>query len=192
MGKLIHINGAPGVGKLTIARHMANQLNARVLDNHAIYNVAFALTEFRSPAFYDAVRASRSAAYEQILRLPDNETVILTDAYFDDTDWGRESWRTIEQLADRRRWPFFSVALLCEAIEHRGRIVSAERAGRGKLQDASYVDRAITRRLIERDKGFSKRLDITGLSADGAASLLIDWIAASLENRQELLQANRR
>ncbi len=179
MGKLIHINGAPGVGKLTIARQMAIRLNARVLDNHAIYNVAFALTEFRSPGFYDAVRASRAAAFQQLLRLPDNETVIFTDAYFDDSKWGWESWGTIEHLADQRRWPFFSVALVCEAAEHRRRIVSAERAERGKLQDASYVDRTVTRRLIERTGDLSKRLDITHLSADTAASFLADWVEAT-------------
>jgi len=179
MGKLIHINGAPGVGKLTIARQMASRLNARVLDNHAIYNVAFALTEFRSPGFYDAVRASRAAAYQQVLCLPDDETVIFTDAYFDDSSWGWESWGAIEHLADQRRWPFYSVALVCKAAEHRRRIVSAERAGRGKLQDASYVDRAIARRLIERKGDLSKRLDITDLSADAAGSILADWVAAT-------------
>jgi len=57
MGRLIHINGAPGVGKLTIARIMAPRLNARLLDNCAIYNVAWALTDVRSPIFYSAVRA---------------------------------------------------------------------------------------------------------------------------------------
>jgi cytidylate kinase len=99
---LIHLNGAPGVGKLTIARLMAPRLKARVLDNHTVYNVAFALTEFRSPQFYDAVRAVRDAAFEQILRLPADETVILTNAYFDDSDWAWENWRAIEQLAVKR------------------------------------------------------------------------------------------
>lgn len=187
VGKLIHINGAPGVGKLTVARRMAARLQARVLDNHAIYNVAFALTDFRSPGFYDAVRALRAAAYDQILRLPDNETVILTDAYFDDTDWGRESWSVIDLLADQRGWPFFSIALVCEAAEHRRRIVNEERAGRGKLQDASYVDRAVTRRLIENVGGLCNRLDTTDLSADYAASILVDWIEASVQPRSDLL-----
>src|SRR5579872_2739685 len=109
MGRLIHINGPAGVGKLTIARIMAERLGARLLDNHAIYNVAFALTEFRSPEFYDAVRGSRKAAYDQILRLPDDETVILTDAYFDDSEWARESWAALVQLAEKRRWPFLTI-----------------------------------------------------------------------------------
>ena len=45
---IIHINGFPGVGKLTIAKILAEKLGARLLDNHSIYNVALALTEFKS------------------------------------------------------------------------------------------------------------------------------------------------
>lgn len=155
---------------------MAPSLQARVLDNHAIYNIAFALTEFRSPQFYDAVRAVRVAAYDQILQLPDNETVILTDAYFEDSDWGWESWKAIEQLARLRRWTFLTISLACDAPQHRRRIVTEERAGRGKLQDPSYVDRVAARRLIEKAGPLSSRLDITHRSAEDAASILVDWI----------------
>jgi predicted kinase len=59
---LIQLNGWPGVGKLTIARRLAERLSARVLDNHSIYNVAFALTKPRSPEFYETVRAVREVA----------------------------------------------------------------------------------------------------------------------------------
>jgi hypothetical protein len=179
MGRLIHINGAPGVGKLTIARLMAPRLAARVLDNHAIYNVAFALTDFKTPAYYDAQRAMRATAHDLVLRMPDNETVILTDAYNASSDWAWENWKAIEQLAAARRWPFFTIALYCDADEHRRRIVAEDRAARGKLQDASYVDRATDRRLIERDGPLSLRLDVTHRSAQDAAATLASWIEAA-------------
>lgn len=176
MAMLIHINGAPGVGKLTIARVMASRLNARVLDNHAIYNVVFGLTDFKSPEFFATVRAVRTVAYDQILRLPESEKVILTDAYFEDSDWAWESWKAIEQLAEARAWPFFTLSLLCEASEHRQRIVNEERAVNGKLRDVSYVDQAAQRSLIEKDGPFSLRCDVTNFSAGEAASKLSDWI----------------
>jgi thymidylate kinase len=178
MGRLIHINGPAGVGKLTIARIMVPKLRARLLDNHAIYNIAFALTEFRSAQFYDTVRASRAAAYDQILRMADDETVILTDAYFDDADWPRESWQALEQLAEQRRWPFLTIALSCDPPEHRRRIVSEDRALRGKVRDPSLVDRAATRTLFERVGPYSTRLDVTHRSAEEAAAMLVDWINA--------------
>jgi shikimate kinase len=33
---IIHINGYPGVGKLTIGRIVAEQLGGRLLDNHSV------------------------------------------------------------------------------------------------------------------------------------------------------------
>lgn len=66
---LVHLNGWAGVGKLSIAQRIAPKIGARVLDNHTIYNVAFSLTEFKSPAFYEAVRSVREIAFSRILEL---------------------------------------------------------------------------------------------------------------------------
>jgi predicted kinase len=176
MGRLLYINGAPGVGKLTIARALATDLKARVLDNHAIYNVGFALADFRSPAFYNAVRAVRAASYDQILRAPDTESVILTAADFIDNDWGRENWQAVEKLAADRRWLFFSVALYCEPSEHRRRIADEDRARRGKLQDANAVDTMIDRPIAEGRGSRSLRLDITDMTAIDAASYISAWV----------------
>jgi predicted kinase len=141
MSRLIYINGAPGVGKLTIARNMAHRLNARVLDNHAIYNVGFALTDFRSTAFYETARAVKTIAHERILSLPNGETVILTAADFADNDWGHENWQAIEQLARDRDWPLFVICLRCAPAEHRIRIAGADREQHGKLRDPEAVNR---------------------------------------------------
>jgi predicted kinase len=176
MGRLLYINGAPGVGKLTIARVLAENLKARVLDNHAIYNVGFALADFRSPAFYDAVRAVRAASYDQILRAPDTETIILTAADFTDSNWGLENWQAVQQLAADRRWPFYSIALYCEPSEHRGRIVSEDRAGRGKLQDAGTVELLTRRPLAEGLGPKSLHLDITHMTAGDVAAHIAVWV----------------
>lgn len=176
MGMLIYINGAPGVGKLTIARQMAKRLKARVLDNHTIYNVGFALTDFSSPAFYDAVRSVRTAAYEQILRLPDSEIVILTAADFDDSQWGRENWQAVAHLADERRWPFFSIILRCHPAEHVRRIVNEDREGIGKLRDAEAVATMAVRPLIQAEGRRNTELDITMMAAEDAALHIIEWM----------------
>lgn len=176
MGRLLYINGAPGVGKLTIARQMAKRLNARVLDNHAIYNVGFALTDFRSPAFYDAVRAVRTTAYEQILLLPDNEIVILTAADFDDSEWGRENWQAVVRLAEERRWPLYSIVLRCDPAEHRRRIIDIDREGRGKLRDADAVATMTMRPLARADGSRCMELDVTLMAAEDAALRLVEWM----------------
>lgn len=173
---LIHLNGAPGVGKLTIARALARRLDARLLDNHATHDIAFALTEFPSPEFYDTVRAVRAIAYKRVRQLPPSVPVILTDAFFEDSDWGREGWTALLDLARSAR--LFTVALICAPDEHRRRIMGEDRAAKGKLRDAAYVETASTRRLIEHAGEDSLRLDVTRLTADEAASAIARWISA--------------
>lgn len=101
---LIHLNGQPGVGKLTVGRILAERLNGRLLDNHSVYNVAFALTDVRSSAFYDTVRAVRSIAYGRALELARDVPLVLTNAHFQDAD-GPVTVAPARALAARRTGP---------------------------------------------------------------------------------------
>jgi hypothetical protein len=49
MSLILHINGWPGSGKLTIGRIVAGRLGARLLDNHTVLNPAEALFERDDP-----------------------------------------------------------------------------------------------------------------------------------------------
>jgi hypothetical protein len=80
---LIHLNGWPGVGKLTVGRLLQASIGGHLLDNHSIYNVAFSLTEFRSPAFYATVRAVREVAFARVAQLPGQIPVIMTNGLND-------------------------------------------------------------------------------------------------------------
>ncbi len=174
---LIHLNGAPGVGKLTIARFLAQRLGARLLDNHATHDIAFALTEFRSAEFYDTVRAVRAIAYERVRLLPAPMPVILTDAFFEDSAWGQEGWTAMLDLATSRAARLFITALTCEPQEHRRRIMGEDRVAKGKVRDVDYVETASRRRIIERAGNDSLRLDVTRLAADEAATAIAAWIS---------------
>lgn len=87
---IVHLNGLPGVGKLTVARLIAKQLDGYLIDSHTIYNVAFSLTEFQSPEFYSLVKAVRDVAYERIAAIPANIPVIMTNA-LGQSPWGEEN-----------------------------------------------------------------------------------------------------
>lgn len=77
---LIVLNGYPGVGKLPMAGELAGLVGGRLLDNHSLYNLAFALTDFKSAAFYHAVRSAQRIADDLIAALPTETPVILTEA----------------------------------------------------------------------------------------------------------------
>lgn len=175
---LIHLNGPPGVGKLTIGRHLAPMISARLLDNHSVYDVAFALTEFRSPEFYETVRAVRSLAYARVLKLPPSTSVIITGADFEDSDWGQESWSEVLALATRRGAACLAVHLSCNPAEHRRRIATEDRIGRGKLSDPARVDDLSSRPLAGRGAARMLNLDITEMPSDLVARRIAQWLSS--------------
>ena len=74
---LIVLNGYPGVGKLAIGRALASMISGRLLDIHTVYNVAFALTEFKSREFIETVEKIETIAHELIRKMPGDVPVIL-------------------------------------------------------------------------------------------------------------------
>ena len=177
---IIHVNSYAGVGKLTIATVLAERIGAKLLDNHSIYNVAFALTEFRSKDFYDTVRAVRDIAYQRVLELPAEIPVILTNWYSQDSDWGHENWDEIIALAHKRGSPLYIVVLSCSPEENARRIQSSGRAAKRKPGDVGTVAANRDRRpLLDRGGDYLLRLDVTDLSAEAAAEEIAQWIGRS-------------
>ena len=174
---LIHINSYPGVGKLTIALALQPLIGGRVLDNHSVYNVAFALTEFKSQAFYDTVRAVRKIAYARVLDLPSTTPVILTNAHSEDSDWGNECWDDAIALAEKRGSPLFNVVLSCDPEVNAQRIQGPERIGGRKPRDPDmFPGNRMGRRLLSRGGDALLELDVSNLSAVDAATTIATWL----------------
>jgi hypothetical protein len=174
---LVHINGYPGVGKLTIGRALVEQIGGKLLDNHAIYNVAFALTEFRTAEFYDTVRGVRDIAFQRVLDLPPAETVVLTNWYSQGSQWGEENWDAVIALARRRASTLAVVVLACSPEENERRTRSSERAAKRKPRDPALVENnRAGRPLIHRGGDKTLHLDVTNMSADAAASAIATWL----------------
>lgn len=174
---ILHINSFPGVGKLTIARRLADKLGAKVLDNHSIYNVAFALTEPKTDEFYDTVRSVRDVAYRQVKALPPDVPVILTNAHASDSNWGNSCWDEAIALARRCHRSYIVVVLDCTREENARRIQCLERDALRKPRDPKqFRQQTVDRDLLDRDGDALLRLDVTLLSAESAALKIADWL----------------
>ena len=175
---IIELCGLPGVGKFTIGTALAGRLNARLLDNHSLYNVAFALTEFRSERFDRTVRAVRDIAWDAAADLAPNIPFILTTAFGRRREWNEEWCDAVKSLAQRRNCALFVVHLICDPKENRRRIANVGRQAARKPTDPSVVD-GKAERIVMVDHGDELlTLDVTHLTVDQAAHQIEDWVAA--------------
>jgi predicted kinase len=171
---LIHLNGLPGVGKLTIARSLHGLTGGHLLDNHTIYNPAFSLCEFRSPAFYAMVRSIRTTAYTYAATIPADTTIVLTNC-IKDTEWGRENWTALLDLSTARRCPFLAVTLQCDVDEHRQRLINEQRLYLRKLTDWDELPND-GRALLEYGASSVLHLDTTRLTPRQSAEAISAWV----------------
>jgi hypothetical protein len=180
MTALVHINGRPGVGKLTVARELAGLIGARVIDNHSIYNVGLSLTVFKSEAFYAAVRGVRAVAAGCVRDLLPATPVIVTNAHFHGSDWGRENWDFWNRLAGDACVPLAVVVLECDRAENIRRIQDPSRIGKGALRDPAVIPPAGQQRALLDDGGdFCLHLDTTEVCAHDTAVAIASWLTAA-------------
>lgn len=176
---IIVLNGYPGVGKLTIGQELAAILPGRLLDIHSVYNVAFALTEFKSPEFVEAVEKIEAIAHDLILKLPERVPVVLTTVLAGDSDWGDAEWGRIVRLG-QARGPLYVVHVHCDLEENIRRIEAVGRAAKRKPRDADMAKRNHEhgKLLAGIDEANLLKLDVTKLSAREAANAVADWVNA--------------
>ncbi|MGR9156243.1 AAA family ATPase [Rhizobium leguminosarum] len=177
---IIVLNGYPGVGKLTIGQELISQISGRLLDIHSVYNVAFALAEFKSPEFIEAVEKIESVAHDLILKLPTEVPVVLTTVLAGSSDWGDAEWKRIVRLGDERG-PLFVVHIHCDLEENIRRIEAAGRAAKRKPRDAEMARRnhAHGKILAGIDEANLLQLDVTDMSPTEAATKIAEWAQKS-------------
>lgn len=173
---IIVLNGYPGVGKLTVGRGLAKALSGRLLDIHTVYNVGFALTEFKSAEFKSTVEKVERIAHDLILKLPKDEPVVLTTVLAGDGEWGASEWARIVELGVARP-PFFVVHLSCDLDENIKRVQNDGRDQMRKLRDPSVAIRNHTNELplLGADEKHFLKLDNTDMTPAEAADHIAHW-----------------
>lgn len=164
---IVHINGWPGSGKLTIAKMLAPKLGARLVDNHTLINPAEMLFSRRDPLYPSLRAAVRETVFDHIARADPAASFIFTDALSDD-EYDSAQFEQYRALAERRRARLVPVVLDCAEDENRRRLVEAGRAERHKLVEVSVLDGLRAQhRLLRADQALV--IDVTDLTADASA-----------------------
>lgn len=181
---IIHINGWPGSGKLTIARELATLLDARLLDNHTIINPAEALFERRDPLNRSLRKALRTMIFEHVAQMKPG-ILLLTDAISDDA-FDSALFEEYRALAARRGAALVSIVLECSPEQNAERLVAAGRAERRKLTNPAILASLRASHRLLRPAGVPLvELDVSELSPAEAAAILAERCRAALESNPQ-------
>ncbi|EJU13872.1 hypothetical protein LH128_06492 [Sphingomonas sp. LH128] len=173
---IVHLNGWPGVGKLTIGRELATRLNARLIDNHLLHDVALACTHFSDPDRWPLYEVVRHAAYAALLKRPTSEIFVMTNAFCVASERELIGWQHVVDLAVARNCSLIPVVLTAETEENVRRLESVSRSNR-KLKDSDTFRSFIAADVIQRpDVPELIELDVTNMSAENAAGALRERI----------------
>ncbi|KZM21181.1 hypothetical protein ST47_g7686 [Ascochyta rabiei] len=136
---IIHINGFPGTGKLTIAREVVKILQdhfaaskpgeqVKLVHNHLMINPADAVLHRTQPGYQRLRKALRDAVFSTLK----SEAATFTTAYVF-TDWqsgddvGAEVCKDFQSVAHERGCDFIPIIITCDQTENIAQLRNSDR-----------------------------------------------------------------
>ncbi|GAB7322481.1 hypothetical protein MBLNU13_g03418t1 [Cladosporium sp. NU13] len=191
---IIHLNGFPGTGKLTIARKLveklnreyeqqhpsqsANHIRAKLVHNHLLIDPAGAVLERSQPGYNELRTAIRQAVFTTLI----NESSTYETIYVF-TDWqsgnavGSGVCEEYLAMAKARGSQFIPILVSCEEQENVRRIQGVSRAISDKLTDSELLVQ--WRQEVDpppvylfSDQGARLELDVSSLTPEQAADAI--------------------
>ncbi|EJZ20429.1 AAA family ATPase [Rhizobium sp. Pop5] len=171
--RIVHINGWPGTGKLTVGRLLAKKLGARLIDNHMLLNPAEALFARSNPLHASLRGQIRRAVFDHAARADPAESFVVTDALSDDEqDSAMFSWYL--DLAAARGAELIAVLLDCAPEENVRRLVSPGRSEQLKLTDTAKLQQLRANyKLLRGLAEHTVEIDTTKLSPEETAARIL-------------------
>jgi chloramphenicol 3-O-phosphotransferase len=136
-GRVVLLNGFPGVGKFSIGRSLFNMFNhkdARYIDNHLLIDPVEAIVPGRGPEHKELRRAFREVAFNALCNTADKSTILILTSCLRLTEDDRHVFEEYLAIASRRQVPFFLFNISCDRIAHHSRLVTTERVGGSKTK----------------------------------------------------------
>ncbi|TVY75382.1 hypothetical protein Focb16_v005198 [Fusarium oxysporum f. sp. cubense] len=179
---IIHINGFPGQGKLTIARKLIELLkpyNGKLVHNHLLIDPVGAILPRSSPDYQPLRRAVRSVIFDALAVSQDTMESIVVFTDFQSNDGiGRGVMTEYCDMAARRGCTFVPITITCSKEENLRRLASSERVLHEKLTDTVLVAHLRDNDVVHQwpDDPFHMELDVTKLQADAAARVIHEHV----------------
>lgn len=172
---IIHTNGFPGIGKLTIARKLVDLLkhfNAKLVHNHLLIDPAGGVLARSSADYQPLRRAIRTVVFDTLATSPDtyDSIYVFTDAQSND-DTGSSVMIEYRSLVAHRNCALVPIILTCSKEENLKRLGTTERSVHGKLTDLELLPSIWDSEVIYQwpDDPLQMKLDHIELDADEAA-----------------------
>lgn len=173
---IIHLNGWPGSGKLTVAREVARKLEARLLDNHTLHDVAARLCDRHTSEYWELYYQVRHVAYTRVRALPSHEVIVMTNALTLESDRERQAWAAVKALAVDRGVSLVAVTLQCSLDENVRRIESESRRHRKMTDPAPLIEWRSTLTLLTDASVRSLTIDNTNRNPDQVADEIVAFV----------------
>ncbi|RDW89763.1 hypothetical protein BP6252_01795 [Coleophoma cylindrospora] len=179
---IVHINGYPGVGKLTVARQLAklsSPFDGKLVHNHLLINPADAILSRTQPGYQSLRQAIRAAVFSALVHEPAtyDSLYIFTDFQTQD-EVGTSACAEYARAAAARRCTFIPVVMTCAIHENLDRLVSTERAAHSKLTDVELVTKFREEEDVYLFEGHPDflQLDVTNLEPEAAARCILEHV----------------
>lgn len=185
-GRVIFLNGFPGVGKYSIGRKLHTLFDlphVRFVDNHVLIDPVQAIAPGRDSDHKELCRAFRKVAFDALCNIPDQDVTIILTSCLSSTAEDREVFEEHLRIASCRGIPIYIFNINCAPSEHNVRLSARERSAgtKTKLLDPKILDSMMSKhRLIrlsdleQSHEGNIERrlfeLDTTGQSIEESAA----------------------
>ena len=133
--KLIFLFGMPGVGKLTVARELANLTGFKVFHNHLTVDLVTSLFEFGSVPFIELREKIWLETFSQALQA--NMLGLIFTFAFDQTVPNNFP-NKVRYLVEQDGGKVFFIELKCSNAELEKRLANPSRQGFGKLNSIEF------------------------------------------------------
>ena len=178
--RLVFLYGPPAVGKLTVARAVAERSDFRVLHNHVTIDAVAEVLAFGTAAFWDSVGRLRRDLVETAAR----EGVDLVYTYVfapGDEPYVREVTDAYERVGGSVMF----VQLLASPDELRRRVMHDDRRAHGKIHDVETLEKMLNEHDVFASipGRLSLTIDTCQVTAGAAAAQIIEALRANDDGR---------